>query len=400
MCGSADFVCIFAVYFVTLLIVYFMAVIRNTSSQRRVGRVGSDTFYVANGQQIVRQAQNNSNYGEGASRSEAQQKRRVRWANLVNLYKESKRWMPSAFETKKSNQSDYNKFMSVNMDNSEVCLTKDMAANGCAVIETVVVSQGSLSSIDLTDNSPYYSTNIRVPGLVINDSTKISDLAKAVINNNSSWKNKDGIAIIIFHGKRDRMGYPYTRTEYDEICLDVDNNEPLATNEDTVQFKVSESMLELSDVMYTDDEQYGIVLIHTRKEGKLLVSSQTLEVGDFSLMQEFSTRPWEQVCIQTYGVTEDVVLVPESEYAIINSWGIGQRENMQKWTSRFDELVASGDKVFLEIEHYSRSTCYAVVGSSHIDFTYEDGVYVLDTETTGRYSIMVNNVLVGQLTVN
>lgn len=126
-----------------------MAKVRVVSNPLRTGRVGADTFYITKGQQIVRPSRNVSNYGETARRSEAQQERRVKWANLVSIYKNSKLFMSRAFETKKSNQTDYNKFMSINMPFSQVSLTKEEAEQGACVIEPVTISMGSLQALNL-----------------------------------------------------------------------------------------------------------------------------------------------------------------------------------------------------------------------------------------------------------
>ena len=83
-----------------------MAKIRVMSNQRRVGRVGDTTYYVRDGEQIARQSQNNSNYGATASRTPAQMSRRVKWANLVNLFKGMKSWQPKAYDFKKKGQTD------------------------------------------------------------------------------------------------------------------------------------------------------------------------------------------------------------------------------------------------------------------------------------------------------
>lgn len=375
-----------------------MAVIRNTSSQRRVGRVGSDTFYVANGQQIVRQAQNNSNYGESASRSEAQQKRRVRWANLVTLYKASKEWMPKAFETKAGNQSDYNKFMSLNVNNTEVCLTKDMAANGCSVIETIIVSQGSLSPISLTDNTPYISTNLRVGSLVIGDDTSIADLAEAIIANNSGWKSGDGISFVIYHGRKWRNGYPYTFTEYDEIKLDVNNHSSLNTQENMVFFRVNSEMLDLHDILYSNDAQWGIVAIHTRKEGKLFVSTQQLEVGDFAFSQEFSSKPWERACMLSYGINEDVVLTPEGAISMLTAYAIDDYSDEKPFVGHFHEQSVTANTVYLRITNYDSVSCYAMLGSDKIPFDHDNGFRTFDLVESGDYKIYINKQEVGVIT--
>lgn len=137
-----------------------MAKVRVVSNPLRTGRVGADTFYITKGQQIVRPSRNVSNYGETARRSEAQQQRRVKWANLVSIYKNSKLFMSRAFETKKPNQTDYNKFMSINMPYSQVSLTKEEAEQGACVIEPITISMGSLQALNLYINDRLLRTGL------------------------------------------------------------------------------------------------------------------------------------------------------------------------------------------------------------------------------------------------
>lgn len=142
-----------------------MAKVRVVSNPLRTGRVGADTFYITKGQQIVRPSRNVSNYGETARRSEAQQVRRVKWANLVAIYKNSKLFMSRAFETKNPNQTDYNKFMSINMPYSYVSLTKEEAEQGACVIEPVTISMGSLQALNLYVQNRELRTGLEITGI-------------------------------------------------------------------------------------------------------------------------------------------------------------------------------------------------------------------------------------------
>lgn len=375
-----------------------MAVIRNTSSQRRVGRVGSDTYYVANGQQIVRQAQNNSNYGESASRSYAQQKRRVRWANLVNFYKACSEWMPRAFEAKKSNQSDYNKFMSININNSEICLTKDMAQNDCCVIEALEVTQGSLSPITLTPNGDAYDLNIKIGDLTIGAKTTIAEFSQAIIDNNQSFENGDGISFVIFYGGKYKNGYPHMRSEYDEICLDVTNYSHLATLENMVYFDVDNDVLQIKDILDSQSEQWGIVAIHTRKSGKLQVSSQRLEVGDFAFAQEFSSRQWEEACIETYGVNDEVILTPTSIKTELLGYSVDDESHLQDYKGYFSLSCETGASIYFNVRYYDSLAFYIERNGVKSPVMVGDKHRYIDIDSSGVYNVVLNDVVIGKIT--
>jgi hypothetical protein len=78
-----------------------MAITRVSTNPLLKGGAGGYSYYVRDGQQVVRQRKNDSNYGESARRSRAQMVRRILWGNLVNNFKAMKDWQPSAYDSKK-----------------------------------------------------------------------------------------------------------------------------------------------------------------------------------------------------------------------------------------------------------------------------------------------------------
>lgn len=296
-----------------------MAVIRNTASALANGRIGNTTYYVANGQQIARQAQNNSNYGESASRSESQQSRRVRWSNLVNGYKAMKSWMPKAFETKSRTQSDYNKFMQLNINSSTVALTKDMAVNGCCVWESWQVSQGSLTPIRLLPESVGIGalSDIAISA-AISASTTIAGLSQDIIDNNPTFKDGDNIAIIFFVNSLDDRGYPYASSVYQEFTLDTTNTALFSTLE--VSSYITSSIttgfgsgyhLATIQPSSVGSGEIGFAWIHTRKvNGNLQVSSQNIYIQTSIYVDQFSSDNAVQAAIESYGVDVEVPLDP------------------------------------------------------------------------------------------
>ena len=310
-----------------------MAVIRNTASALARGRIGNTTYYVANGQQVARQSKNNSNSGDQASRSESQQVRRVKWSNLVNFYKACMFWMPKAFETKKRNQSDYNRFMQVNIGSTSVALTKDMAANGCAVLESFVVSQGSLQPIEFVAGPAGIGqyTDI-VLSAAITAQTTIAALSADIIANNPEWRNGDNLAMVLFRNVLDSRGYPYVSTLYYEFTLDTSNTNLFKSTGDGSHFE----SVTLSNEEYlgcVESEQsaggiFGIVYIHTRKEGgQLLTSSQSIYQDNEVILEQFSSQAALDAAIASYGVNAEVPLDPSFKLATITSVAVNGSVN-------------------------------------------------------------------------
>lgn len=297
-----------------------MSIIRNTASGLQKGRIGNTTYYVLNGQQVARQARNNSNYGEGASRSMAQQLRRIKWSNLVNFYKACRDWMPMAFENKKRNQSDYNKFMSVNINSSKVALTRDQALNGCAVVEPILVSQGSLTPIDqyFSQNRSIHLTNIELSVTTL-ASTPIAQLTQDIVTHNPSFQAGDNIALVLFSNGADERNYPYVRSTYYEFTLDPTSAELFSTL--PISSLVSKDNNEgvLAMTVSAIPMYMGAVFIHTRRASNLLLTStQSPVLYRTDFIDIFSSEEQVEKALASYGVSRKVPLDP-TPYNVQNS---------------------------------------------------------------------------------
>ena len=369
------------------------------------GRIGNTTYYVANGQQIARQSKNNSNYGEGASRSDAQQLRRVRWANLVNAYKAMSSWMPKAYESKKQNQSDYNKFMQLNINTSEVALTKDMAANGCAVWESWQVSQGSLVPINLIPDSLAIgvASDIKLSA-AISDSTTIAALSSDILAYNPAFRDGDNIAQVLFYTALDSRGYPYSTCRYYEFTLNTTNTALLSTL--PVNAVMGSSILSGQNLLAAKqgesavDSAEGFVWIHTRKvEGKLMVSSQSIFIQNDAFISQFSTQAAIDAAIASYGVEVDVPLDPSFSKASVRSAYV----NGSLATATLESFPSYTGAVTLEISvnGWSDDTCYLMFGDVRYTPLAREGnkrTYIIGDN--GSVKIYINGVLWGGFDVS
>lgn len=299
-----------------------MGKIRNTASGIVKGRVGNTSYYYANGQQIARQARNNSNYGEEARRSVAQQTRRALWGNLVNLWKVMSSWSPKAFETKERNQTDYNKFMSVNLNASEVYLTKDEVSQGCAVVGEYVVSQGSLTPIIVSGSA---GENDRATNVVctveLGGTTTIGQIAADIIANNLGYQDGDNIAFIIFSNWADGTDYPFAATTYYELTLDTSSSELFTSHPLYGKLtKVAETnVLTVAPYIVATTQAVGFAAIHTRQDGTLKVSSQAIALIKPIIYDAYTTTTAQAAAIASYGVDDEVPLSPSFNLPVISS---------------------------------------------------------------------------------
>lgn len=284
-----------------------MAVVRNAANTKLRGRVGQTTFYVSGQQQIARQALNNSNYGETARRSEAQQNRRVLWANLVNFYKISSSWMPKSFETKKANQSDYNKFMQVNISTARVALTKDEAAAGACIIDGYLISQGSLPSIEIVALTNQWRTNLALGALTIGAETTNAELTAALEANNANVRAGMQLSYVSYQQSVDPLGTPRAICRCYEITLSRTDTSLVRDHLPDFCSQTVDSNLGTS----TDVSVGGFAYILSElQSGALRVSTQQLVVNNSVLINRYTSALQVANAVSSYGVDREVILSP------------------------------------------------------------------------------------------
>lgn len=287
-----------------------MAIIRNTASMMLKGKVGATTYYVADSRQLARQAMNNSNYGENASRTDLQQARRVKWSNLVNFYSANKSWMKKAYEDLKPGVSIFNRFMQLNINSAGVALTRSEAQAKVWVPAVYRVTQGSLSPLEGRFES-------EIPGLVLSgnlaiaETTTVKAFSEALIEANPNFRAGDAIVLVAFYGTNmtpapDSTLNPATYKYY-EVVLDTEDVSVFQTKYPEVS--ISEGLLMNGNA----DGAHAAVFIHTRKSGgKLYVSTQDIFLNDAYDQAYVMWASGAQLtkAIASYGESTSVPLAP------------------------------------------------------------------------------------------
>lgn len=296
-----------------------MAKIRVSTNPLYKGGAGGYSFYVRGGEQVVRQRKNNSNYGESASRTYPQMVRRVKWSNLVNMYKIMKTWMPKAFESKSQGQTDYNIFMSLNANSVSAALSKDMSLADNCIVEAVQVSRGTLPplALDADGIGLLYTTNIKITS-AITSATTVGQLAADILANNGDFVANDNIAVIKFDNYIDpRVEWPIAHSYYAEITLNTADTRTLASIPGIAGiFGKSDS--DFLTIAANRSNEVGCVAIHTRKQSaSLSVSSQSIVMLTDKYIIQYSGEAWVTTCIATYGLDQEVPLDPNFRGGII-----------------------------------------------------------------------------------
>lgn len=288
-----------------------MAIISQNVLGRLKGKVGTLSTYSNQTGNVARIRTNATNTGESASRTKKQQSNRVRWANLVNFYKASKPWMPKAFETKKSNRSDYNQFMSINYAFAKVALTKQEAAAGACVVEGFMVSQGSLAPVQVQKNGSHWDTNLALGELTITANTTVAELAQALIAANNFVREGMQLSFISYQQIIDDMGTPRVICTPYEIILDTKD-----TEEKAMSYLPEFCLASSEGVLCTGDDisvgGFAYVLSET-VSGRTMVSTQSIVLNNETLLEKYTGTEQIAEAIKSYGLSTNVFL--DSEYA-------------------------------------------------------------------------------------
>lgn len=286
-----------------------MAIIRNAANTIMRGRVGETTYYVSLGRQVARQRLNNSNYGKDARRTEAQQVRRVKWANLINFYRASKKWMPRAYETTKKGQTDYNRFMQINIPTSTISLTKQLASSGACVVEPYLISQGSIPSIGVEKFSDGWITNLMLGNLETTDNMSVKDFSLALVNNNKQVRLGMQLSFVSYMQTVDTIGVPRITCTLYEVTLSDTNTAMLSDYLPAFCRSVNDGYLGTSNAIVTGAFAY---ILSSNDNGRIQVSTQRLINNNTELITNYSSKQSATKSIDSYGIDTEYVLSPLS----------------------------------------------------------------------------------------
>ncbi len=283
-----------------------MSKIRVISNPMQRGRNGANTYYVTKGTQIVRPSRNNSNYGEGASRTPAQQARRILWSNPVNFYKVSSYWMQKAFENTDGLQSDYNMFMSLNIDNSLVAFTKGEAKSSACIAEAFKVSQGSLPSVSHVKGDTHIISSISASSAAIIQQPVASACADILEENPGLDKNYQ-ISLIVYQQSVDSSNIPHLYCYAYELSLnDTRTDVTLADVFPSSLIDVQSGSLAIKLSGYTGGACF--VLSRTDSASRIRVSSQELVTNNDYLIALYSSEIQYTKAAESYGIDPGVFL--------------------------------------------------------------------------------------------
>lgn len=287
-----------------------MAKVKSAGLRNYVGRLGGSVYYMNKGQNIGRElAPEVSN-----PRTHAQMRQRMKWANLVNIYKANRSWMGHlSFETKKQTWSDYNAFMSANIGTNPVYLTKGAAENGDAILAPYTMTKGSLPIIGCEYVASFdgFETSLKIE--TAPEGLTVGEFSQQILDNNPEWQYGDQLSIVLMY----KGVQPYPIVVPIEIMLNTGDETPLADIE--TQFAPLEDLISISDsnnltILPSEGVSFGnqaVCVIHSRTtSGRTKVSTQEFKLNPTAAtsFREMGTDEQFEYAAASYGVGSDYFL--------------------------------------------------------------------------------------------
>lgn len=285
-----------------------MAIVENFWLKNQRKKLAGAVVYQAMGQTRSRElAASVSN-----PRTVSQMNQRVKWANLVNFYRANASWMKFAYETKKQNQTDYNKFMSLNVSNSRIYLPKQLANQGACIVDEYQMTQGSLGSIEVTPGNSGWDTNIFFSSLDgINTASTVGEVSQRILPANPAIREGDQLSFIrITQQTNSSTGVPFVVVRKYEVII---NSTDIRRFYDFMpeDYIVFVSATKGAFIRVADSGLAGgfLLILSRTVGGKTYVSTQSIIVANNeALINAYSSSNALQAAIDSYGESAEPFL--------------------------------------------------------------------------------------------
>ena len=285
-----------------------MAIVKNFWLRNQSKKLAGMVLYKAMGQTRSRElASEVSN-----PRTVDQMSQRVRWANLVNFYRANKSWMKFAFETKPTNRTDYNQFMSLNAGTSRIYLPKSIANQGGCIVDAYKMTQGSLASIETVYEDGEWQTNLYLPlGASISSITTIAELSNWLIQSNPALREGDQLSFIrLTQQTNASTGVPFVVVRKYEVILKTDDLRFVSAFL-PVDYIVADESASTGFLAVTNSGNAGgfLLILSRTVGGKTYVSTQSVIVANnATLISQYSSSAALQEAIDSYGESSEPFL--------------------------------------------------------------------------------------------
>ena len=285
-----------------------MAIVTSMWLKGTKQKLGGSVLYQAMGQTRQRElAANVSN-----PRTQSQMEGRTRWANLVNFYRVNSGWMKFAYETKKTNQSEYNKFMSLNVPSARIYLPKSIASQGGCIVDAYQMTQGSLASIEVLKSGAAWQTNLYlVSATDLDENSTIGEVTAQLLPANPALREGDQLSFVRFtQMTNSATGVPFVVVRKYEVILKANDTRRFYDFMPADYVNVGGTPQAPCMEILDSGNAGGFLLVLSRTiGGKTYVSSQSIVVANNSaLIDAYSSDTARQEAIDSYGESAEPFL--------------------------------------------------------------------------------------------
>ena len=285
-----------------------MAIVTSMWLKGTKQKLGGSVLYQAMGQ--TRQRELAANVAN--PRTNSQMEQRTRWANLVNFYRANAGWMKFAYETKKQNQSEYNKFMSLNVPSARIYLPKSLASQGGCIVDAYQMTQGSLASIEVLKSGAAWQTNLYlVSATDLDENSTIGEVTAQLLPANPAIREGDQLSFLRFtQMTNSSTGVPFVVVRKYEVILKANDTRRffdfMPADYITFGGTAQAPCIEVTD----SGNAGGFLLVLSRTiGGKTYVSSQSIVVANNeALIGAYSSTTARQEAIDSYGESAEPFL--------------------------------------------------------------------------------------------
>lgn len=276
------------------------------------GKLGSMVFYRAKGEQRAR------TYVKTVAnpKSEGQMLQRVQLPNLVALYGVMRLALKNAFTNKKSNQSDYNAFVSRNLGRINVYTPKEFVDNSACVVAPYLISDGILQSIQTTGIGVETSTDLRVAAdFTIGAATTIGQLSAQLIARNAAVVAGMQLNYISVQQHTSALtGFPYCNALVFSIVMDQTDARLVRDFMPDYAMVVKDGYI--AHGPFISDGAFAWEWSAKDAKGGLQTSKQSLIVTSSDLYQAYSDSAAATRAMKSYNVQAGSILVPENNNTV------------------------------------------------------------------------------------
>lgn len=266
------------------------------------GKVGSLVFTRRNGEQVTRPY--NGKPKDAKTRSQVEQRSSI--TNIIRLYQAAPTFFQKAFEGKKSNWSDYNALVSVNLKREpKIFLPKEIADSEGGVAAPYRITQGSLQRILVTGQGVDSVTNISLGAdFEVSAATTIGELSEAILANNTFIQANDQLSYLSIEQYTDN-GVPKLRARKYEMIINVDDVTLLSEVMPEQAIAVNGGYLAHGELVYSG--AFAWILSRNTPQG-LKVSTQELIATSSSVYSAYVGSDAATRAVASYGTSGDVFL--------------------------------------------------------------------------------------------